>query len=256
MSAWNFIDLTGQKFGHLTVIARVENKQYNSGQQHTCWKCRCDCGKEIICPTINLRRKTNPTISCGCIKQSDNIPNKQKIPLFYDLTGEFGIGYTRKHEPFWFDLEDYDKIKNYCWSYNSNGYLCTCVKGKHISLHRLIMNVQDSKILVDHIIHDKKPNHQYDNRKQNLRLVSPQQNAMNSFCPKNNTSGYKGVYYDKKHQAWVAQITINRKTLHLGSFQLKDEAIQARQEAAKQYFKEYNYTQKQKEEKNELSTIL
>ena len=32
----------------------------------------------------------------------------------YDLSGEYGIGYTSKGEEFYFDLDDYDKIKDYC----------------------------------------------------------------------------------------------------------------------------------------------
>ena len=56
----------------------------------------------------------------------------------YDLSGEYGIGYTSKGEEFWFDLNDYNKIKDYCWYYNSNGYLCSQnANCKHIYFHRL-----------------------------------------------------------------------------------------------------------------------
>ena len=41
----------------------------------------------------------------------------------YDLTGEYGIGYTSKDEEFYFDLEDYDKIKDYCWRITMQGYV-------------------------------------------------------------------------------------------------------------------------------------
>ena len=61
MSAWNFKDLTGMKFGRLTVIERTENSE--SGK--TRWLCRCDCGKEIVVCGCNL--KNNHTQSCGCI---------------------------------------------------------------------------------------------------------------------------------------------------------------------------------------------
>jgi len=62
MSSWNFQDLTGQRFGNLTVIA--EGPKTNSGR--TTWVCRCDCGKEKIVRAHNLKRGT--TISCGCHK--------------------------------------------------------------------------------------------------------------------------------------------------------------------------------------------
>lgn len=55
-----FVDLTGQKFERLTVIKRAENK----GSQ-TMWLCRCDCGKERIVCSGNL--KSGHTKSCGCL---------------------------------------------------------------------------------------------------------------------------------------------------------------------------------------------
>ena len=40
----------------------------------------------------------------------------------YDLLGSFGVGWTTNtNKEFWFDLEDYDKIKDYCWAENNNG---------------------------------------------------------------------------------------------------------------------------------------
>jgi len=61
----NFIDITGQKFGRLTVVEFVEvrkNKSY--------WKCKCDCGKEKI--TVNNSLKKGNTKSCGCISKEKN----------------------------------------------------------------------------------------------------------------------------------------------------------------------------------------
>lgn len=56
------IDLTGQKFGLLTVLERAEN----AGKQ-TRWLCKCECGKEKIVYTTNLRRGL--TTSCGCYRK-------------------------------------------------------------------------------------------------------------------------------------------------------------------------------------------
>lgn len=72
----------------------------------------------------------------------------------YDLTGEYGIGYTLKGELFYFDLEDYDKIKDICWYMNSKGYLVgyNLDNSKTIKMHRYIMGLteNDSQV-VDHI---------------------------------------------------------------------------------------------------------
>lgn len=58
------IDLTGKKFGMLTVIGQAEKKIFPSGQKQTQWLCKCDCGNEVIVLSHNL--KTGNTKSCGC----------------------------------------------------------------------------------------------------------------------------------------------------------------------------------------------
>ena len=70
----------------------------------------------------------------------------------YDLSGEYGIGYTFKNEKFYFDLEDYNKIKDDCWHIDANGYV---INGKRKRFHRIIMGLNNSKILIDHINHKK-----------------------------------------------------------------------------------------------------
>lgn len=55
------LDLTGQRYGKLTVLANAENIGVR-----TAWLCRCDCGKETIVRTDRLRN--GHTKSCGCIK--------------------------------------------------------------------------------------------------------------------------------------------------------------------------------------------
>ena len=53
------LDLTGQRYGHLTVLAPAEN---TGGR--TAWLCRCDCGRETVVKTCHLRGEH--TKSCGC----------------------------------------------------------------------------------------------------------------------------------------------------------------------------------------------
>lgn len=62
------IDLTGQRFGMLTVIERdkeAEKIKY-TGKCGVVWKCRCDCGNIVTRTASNLRRKEYPAYSCGC----------------------------------------------------------------------------------------------------------------------------------------------------------------------------------------------
>ena len=157
----------------------------------------------------------------------------------YDLSGKYGIGYsTNTNEKFYFDLEEFDKIKDYRWYVNSRGYLISYIdefNKKHIYLQRLIMDAPDG-MDVDHIIH--KP---LDNRKENLRLATKSQNSMNTGLTIKNKSGVTGVFYKKENNKWQAQIGYNRKKIYLGYFENFDDAVLARREAEEKYFGEFSY---------------
>ena len=80
---------------------------------------------------------------------------------------------------------------------------------------------------VDHINRNRS-----DNRAQNLRLVSRNENAQNASHSKNNTSGYRGVTFNRKNRVWIAQIGHEMKSIYLGSFVDRDEAYQTYLQAA------------------------
>lgn len=63
------IDLTGQKFGRLTVINRAKNHTQKNGSVKTQWLCECDCGNRVVVQGVNL--KNGHVKSCGCY-QKDN----------------------------------------------------------------------------------------------------------------------------------------------------------------------------------------
>lgn len=232
-------DLTGKKFGKLTVTRQAEDYVAPSGRHYSRWYCDCECGKTDV--IVNGQSLTSDnTTSCGCFHNellSDmNKKNKKKYNV-YDLSGNFGIGYTNKGEKFYFDLEDYDKIKDYCWYVGSNGCIVSRnKKGNSLLMHRLIMNATDSSIQVDHIKHKRN-----DNRKSELRLVDNSKNQMNVNTRKDNTSGHKGVSFHKQTNKWVAYIGINKKNINLGSFSKFEDAVFAREEAEEEYFGEYSY---------------
>lgn len=202
------------------------------------WYCECDCGNYHTTTSHNLT--AGLCRSCGCLLKENFYNKKETSRNTYDLTGDYGIGYTYKGEIFKFDLDDYDKIKNYNWHINSNNYVMTNIpnngKQKKISMHRFILNITDPKIYVDHIYHDKS-----DNRKSQLRITNSQQNQFNHIKKGNNTSGTTGIYWHKKRQKWEALIGYNDKIIYLGLFDDKNDAINARKEAEIKYFGEYRY---------------
>ncbi len=74
-----------------------------------------------------------------------------------------------------------------------------------------------------------------DNRRENLRDVSLQENRKNMKKPKNNTSGYMGVVWDEGRRRWQARIRVNSKDHYLGRFKDVDSAIKTRKEAEIKY---------------------
>ena len=146
--AHNFIDLTGKRFGRLIVLGIDEEK---TKPKHVYWSCKCDCGNTKTIYGYELR--SGRTKSCGCL-QREKASHANKKYNKYDLESEeYGIGWTEKGEVFWFDKEDYNLIKDYCWIKNDKGYFyARKEEGVCIRLSRLIMNVLDnSEILIDHI---------------------------------------------------------------------------------------------------------
>jgi hypothetical protein len=81
-----------------------------------------------------------------------------------------------------------------------------------------------------------------DNRLCNLRVVTMHQNHMNRGTNKNNTSGAKGVHYEKNGRGfkhWRAYITLNRKRKYVGRFHTFAEACEARKVAEQKYYGQY-----------------
>lgn len=65
----NAIDLTGMRFGRLTVLSQAESSYDKSGRPVRRWLCKCDCGNTIVTTRQNLRK--GDTKSCGCLKSDE-----------------------------------------------------------------------------------------------------------------------------------------------------------------------------------------
>lgn len=231
-------NLIGQKFNRLLIVKQIEDYVTSSGHRFAQYLCECECGNKI--KAIGSLVKKEKIKSCGCLHSEKSRENglANKKHNTYDLSGEFGIGYTLSGEKFYFDLEDYDKIKDYCWHINKNGYVKTNKQGNSF-IHNLIL--PDIK-RVDHI----KTENKFDNRKSNLREVTVSQNGMNSKLNKNNTSGVTGVSWNKQKNKWNAYIMIDRKKYNLGYFDVFVDAVKVRKEAEEEYFGEFSYDNSQK----------
>ena len=244
---WNGIvvkvkeDLTGKVFGLLTVLKQTNDYIDKNDVHYDMWECECSCKSKNI---INVRgsslRNKNGTRSCGCLQRNmvQDIGFKNKKYNKYDLSGEYGIGWTSNtNKEFYFDLEDYDKIKDYCWSEHKIAGMNYCaLEARDPNTNNLIRmsNLIGIKNY-DHINRNT-----LDNRKENFRQATNRENSINKNKCKRNTSGIIGVTYHKGHKKWVARINdspYSRITI-LESTN-KDEAIVARLNAEAQYYGEF-----------------
>lgn len=133
------------------------------------------------------------------------------------------------------DLEDVEACMKHKWHLKRTEWNTDYVKNaNNLMLHRFLLNVQDKNLVVDHINHNG-----LDNRKSNLRICNISQNGMNKVRPKNNSSGHIGVSWDKSRGKWMAHIKLNGKGKNLGRFDTFEEAVEAREAAEQEYFKEY-----------------
>lgn len=238
-------DLTGQKFGRLTVQYRGPSNKNGNAQ----WWCLCDCqlnkpqNEQELTLVVSTSLTKGITKSCGCL-QKEVASQIHSKPNKYDLSQEYGIGYTSQPDTygrfeFYFDKEDFDKIKDYTWSF-SNDYLRD-TKDRSVAMHQLILQTNNG-LIPEHIHGAASRN---DNRKSNLRPATQTQNLMNTKLRTDNTSGIKGVHWRKDTQKWTAGIRVNKKYISLGCFINFDDAVKARKEAEEKYFGEFSYENSQ-----------
>jgi len=138
------------------------------------------------------------------------------------------------------DNDDFEFLNHWKWKKHRQGYACRTgyIDGKYklLLMHRII-NQTPSHLEVDHINRNK-----LDNRKINLRAVNRSENEINKDLCCRNTSGYKGVTWDKSREKWSAKIKHDGTFYNLGRFDTAKEAAIAYNSAAKVLFGKYAFT--------------
>lgn len=124
------------------------------------------------------------------------------------------------------DGEDYEYLRQWKWGYSNSGYayriLTRSTDGlrsqRILYMHRLLAKTPPD-LQTDHVNRDK-----LDNRKSNLRVVTRSGNNHNRPLQSNNTSGYKGITWNKKRVKWQ----VYKDNHYIGLFANLEEAVAAR----------------------------
>ncbi len=203
-------NIAGQRFGKLTAIEPAGEVLHGSAV----WRCRCDCGGEVLAPLHQLRAGYRK--SCGCLSHP---PQK-------DYTGKrFGRHTVTEHAG------------------NHNGYIvwrCRCDCGGEAVVGQTLLQTGKTKscgCLQSEIYKD------------NLKLVDGTSvtvlEAVKRRPLSDNTSGYTGVYWDGRRGKWLAQIGFKGKSYRLGAYPDKQEAVAARRRGEEMHdaFLEWYYAE-------------
>lgn len=193
-------DLTGQRFGNLTVLSRAENQK-----NRVCWRCRCDCGNEKIIAARKL--KTGAAQSCGCQNMGSS---HAKLDLAGQRFGRLTVLYptdekTKKMSLYW-----------HC--------RCTCGNELDVSRDALLSGAKKSCGCL---------------RQESWEGIKNQLTRVDGTCIEwlekrkyrcDNTSGFRGVNR-MKQGGYRVTIGFKGKRFYIGKYHSFQEAVQARLEA-------------------------
>lgn len=136
------------------------------------------------------------------------------------------------------DAADFDWLNQWKWhaKRSKSGYYAARKRAGQLTfMHRLVLDTPQH-LRTDHI-----NGNTLDNRRENLRTATPQQNACNRGPIPNSSSQYKGVGHVHSRGKWVAQIKINSRTIRLGYFANEIDAARAYDAKALELFGEFAY---------------
>ena len=167
--------------------------------------------------------------SCGCLYNGQK--RGVSSPNTYDINGDVVCGTDFKGNHFYFDVDDFERIKPYTWYQNHDGYVVARIDGKNITMHRFLLG--DAATIIDHENHCKA-----DNRRCNLRNASNSENSANRLVSRAGKPVI-GVYQRRNYSKYEASVVKDNQRKFLGFYDNYDDAVRARLIGEYKYFGEF-----------------
>lgn len=194
-------DITGMRFGLLTALYPIEEQ---SKYGETVWHCKCDCGGEVDAPLHQLTAGYRK--SCGCLSHP---PRKDYVGKRFGKLVVLEYAGKRAGMHRWRCVCDCgnETIVGQSLLQSGKAQSCGCRKVETIRENMKFMEGTSVTLL----------------ERASTRLIA------------SNTSGYNGVYQNKKTGQWRTQITFKGKTYYLGSYDKLEDAAKARKRGEEMY---------------------
>ena len=208
------LDLIGQRFGRLTALYPTEKRK----NRKVVWHCSCDCGSTLDVVSTSL--SSNHTNSCGCyLKERITVHNMWGTPTY----------------------TSWDRMIQRCtnskdMNYHHYGGRSISVCGRWLESFENFhedMGERPSETSLDRVDVNKGYS------VENCRWASHTTQARNTRTPITNTSGTKGVSYNKSYNKWEVYIGVDKKRIRLGYFDDLASAIACRREGELKYWNTY-----------------
>lgn len=201
-------NLIGSRFGKLVVTGQAES----DASGHRRWLCQCDCGGTTTTSTGNLT--CGHTLSCGCNRSRDLTGRRFGKLSVVERSDRYSIRGERK----------------------CRLWMCRCDCGRitYVSTDSLTASGERSCLACAAKYNSAKARAGagYVDGTQLSRIRNMKPGAA-------NTSGARGVYYDKKQNRWRARLKFKGKIMNFGSYDKFEDAVAARKAAEREYFGEF-----------------